>query len=299
MGCMETWMGFYIGEFPITYFGLPIGENMGQLKSWKPVVEKFKNRLAGWKAKNNVVLGASYIGEIDSRKLAIGNGGGDLRRRVGGYGLGLLKAYTAYVGDWGHYGRVYVVMRGEVGEGRDIRFRVDRWVDNRRLYDRFPRLFHLDSRKEGSVMDKLKWVNNGWVGAWDWSRNISGRVCREYDDLIEALGNVAVSNSCKDRWRWTLGEDGDFKVKILASLIEEKILQVKNGGHDTRWNNLCKLLAVASIIFWQWHQSSLAVGTYTASGNSNLAVGMPCVFYSQQSSPKLDAPFAFKFSRIK
>nr|GEX29067.1 reverse transcriptase domain-containing protein [Tanacetum cinerariifolium] len=41
------------------------------------------------------------------------------------------------------------------------------------------------------------------------------------------------------------------------------------------------------------------VGTYTASGNSNLAVGMPCAFYSQQSSPKLDAPSAFKFSRIK
>ncbi|GKD73006.1 hypothetical protein Tco_1331288, partial [Tanacetum coccineum] len=59
---------------------------------------------------------------------------------------------------------VYV---GEVGDGRDIRFWVDRWVDNRRLYDRFPRLFHLDSRKEGSVMDKILWVNNGWVWAWD------------------------------------------------------------------------------------------------------------------------------------
>nr|GEV56936.1 hypothetical protein [Tanacetum cinerariifolium] len=61
----------------------------------------------------------------------------------------------------------------------------------------------------------------------------------------------------------------------------------------------CKLLAVASLIFWKWQQPSLAVGTYTASGNSHLAVGMPCAFYSQQSSPKLDAPSALKFSRIK
>nr|GFB09741.1 hypothetical protein [Tanacetum cinerariifolium] len=30
----------------------------------------------------------------------------------------------------------------------------------------------------------------------------------------------------------------------------------------------CKLLAVASLIFWQWQQPSLAVGTYTASGNT-------------------------------
>nr|GEY83200.1 hypothetical protein [Tanacetum cinerariifolium] len=61
----------------------------------------------------------------------------------------------------------------------------------------------------------------------------------------------------------------------------------------------CKPLGVASLIFWQWQQPSLAVRTYTASGNSNLAVGMPCAFYSQQSSPKLDAPSAFKFSKIK
>ncbi|GJR37931.1 reverse transcriptase domain, reverse transcriptase zinc-binding domain protein [Tanacetum coccineum] len=86
---------------------------------------------------------------------------------------------------------------GEVGDGRDIRFWVDRWVDNSRLCDRFSRLFHLDSRKEGGVMDKIS-----------------------------------------DRWRWTLGEDGDFKVKILTSLIEEKILQVENDGHDTYWNKL-------------------------------------------------------------
>nr|GEX12438.1 retrovirus-related Pol polyprotein from transposon TNT 1-94 [Tanacetum cinerariifolium] len=51
------------------------------------------------------------------------------------------------------------------------------------------------------------------------------------------------------------------------------------------------LLVVASIF--------TGSGTSTASGNSNMAVGMPCAFYSQQSSPKLDAPSAFKFSRIK
>nr|GFB17837.1 hypothetical protein [Tanacetum cinerariifolium] len=61
----------------------------------------------------------------------------------------------------------------------------------------------------------------------------------------------------------------------------------------------CKLLAEGSPFFWQWEHPPMAVGTYTASGNSLLAVGMPCAFYSQQSSPKLDAPSALKFSRIK
>nr|GFD14210.1 putative reverse transcriptase domain, aspartic peptidase domain protein [Tanacetum cinerariifolium] len=34
--------------------------------------------------------------------------------------------------------------------------------------------------------------------------------------------------------------------------------------------------------FWQWEHPPLAVGTYTASGNSLLAVGIPFAFYSQQ-----------------
>nr|GFB45342.1 hypothetical protein [Tanacetum cinerariifolium] len=44
----------------------------------------------------------------------------------------------------------------------------------------------------------------------------------------------------------------------------------------------CKLLPVGSPFYWQWEHPPLAMGTYTASGNSLLAVGMPCAFYSQQ-----------------
>nr|GEU52953.1 putative reverse transcriptase, RNA-dependent DNA polymerase [Tanacetum cinerariifolium] len=36
-------------------------------------------------------------------------------------------------------------------------------------------------------------------------------------------------------------------------------------------------------VFDPWEHPPLAVGTYTASGNSLLAVGMPCAFYSQQT----------------
>ncbi|GKF96662.1 hypothetical protein Tco_0292483, partial [Tanacetum coccineum] len=41
-----------------------------------------------------------------------------------------------------------------------------------------------------------------------------------------------------DKWRWTLGGDGEFAVKELARLIEEKVLHLENGGHETLWNNL-------------------------------------------------------------
>nr|GFA19929.1 hypothetical protein [Tanacetum cinerariifolium] len=62
--------------------------------------------------------------------------------------------------------------RGDVGYGRDIRFWVDRWINNR------------------------------------------------------------------DRWRRTLSEDDDFKVKELTRLIKEKALQVESGSQETLWNSL-------------------------------------------------------------
>nr|GEW60582.1 ribonuclease H-like domain-containing protein [Tanacetum cinerariifolium] len=58
---MARWMRCYVGEFPFTYLGLPIRENMRRVKAWNTVVEKFKNRLADWKAK-------SMLG--DGKKLA-------------------------------------------------------------------------------------------------------------------------------------------------------------------------------------------------------------------------------------
>nr|GEY93818.1 hypothetical protein [Tanacetum cinerariifolium] len=48
----------------------------------------------------------------------------------------------------------------------------------------------------------------------------------------------------------------------------------------------------------QGELSSLAVGTSSGSGNLSLAVGMPCAFYSQQSSPKLDAPGEDAFNHL-
>ncbi|GJQ91220.1 RNA-directed DNA polymerase, eukaryota, reverse transcriptase zinc-binding domain protein [Tanacetum coccineum] len=76
-----------------------------------------------------------------------------------------------------------------LGDVRDIRFWFDRWVDNCRLCDRFPR---------------------------------------------SGLGGLGV----EDKWRWTLSGDGEFAVKELARLIEEKVLRVEIGGHEMLWNNL-------------------------------------------------------------
>lgn len=111
-------------------------------------------------------------------------------------------------------------------------------MDNRRLCDRFPRLYHLERRKEVSVKERGAWINNRWEWEWDWVRVVRGRVSREFDDLMGVLQFVVITYNCRDRWRWSLGEDGDFKVKALSRLIEEKILIPENGVQETLWNKL-------------------------------------------------------------
>nr|GFB51326.1 reverse transcriptase domain-containing protein [Tanacetum cinerariifolium] len=91
----------------------------------------------------------------------------------------------------------------------------------------------------------------------------------------------------------------NFELKqTLINLVQSNQFTGRQDPHNhLRFFNKCKLLAVGSLFFWQWDHPPLAVGTYTASGNSLLVVGMPCAFYFQQSSPKLDAPSTLKFSR--
>ncbi|GKA72262.1 hypothetical protein Tco_0778478 [Tanacetum coccineum] len=101
---------------------------------------------------------------------------------------------------------------GELGDGRDIRFWIDRWVDNQRLCDRFPMLYHLDRSKEGGCGIRGHGLMMGDVG------NGNG---------LEALGV-----------EWVLSEDDGFTVKELPRLVEEKILHVESGSRETLWNKL-------------------------------------------------------------
>ncbi|GKF34440.1 hypothetical protein Tco_0107640, partial [Tanacetum coccineum] len=72
----------------------------------------------------------------------------------------------------------------KVGIGRDVSFWLDRWIGDFRLCDRFPRSFHLDSRLEGRVVEKGRWVEGVWRWEWMWIREPTGIVCGEMEGLI-------------------------------------------------------------------------------------------------------------------
>ncbi|GKA75155.1 kinase-like domain, beta-lactamase/transpeptidase-like protein [Tanacetum coccineum] len=128
---MARWMKCGVGDFPFTYLGLPIGDNMRRVGAWNVVVEKFKSRLGEWKAKT-----MSFGGRLTLVKSVLGS-------------LPLYYFSMFRVLDF----RIFLC-GGGWDLGNDIRFWIDRWVGGVRLCDRFPR----DIR--GRVCNKFEDLQN-------------------------------------------------------------------------------------------------------------------------------------------
>ncbi|XP_052622513.1 uncharacterized protein LOC128127842 [Lactuca sativa] len=48
---MANILGCATGTFSFNHLGIPVGANMGLIKHWQPILDKFKSRLSDWKAK--------------------------------------------------------------------------------------------------------------------------------------------------------------------------------------------------------------------------------------------------------
>ncbi|GKD67985.1 hypothetical protein Tco_1322075 [Tanacetum coccineum] len=66
-------------SLPFTYLGLPIGANMNRSCNWKPIIDKFHNRLSSWKARS-----LSFGGRLALLKSVL--------RALGTYYFSLFKA---------------------------------------------------------------------------------------------------------------------------------------------------------------------------------------------------------------
>ncbi|GKC51628.1 reverse transcriptase domain, reverse transcriptase zinc-binding domain protein [Tanacetum coccineum] len=212
MSDMARWMRCEIGEFPFTYLGLPIRENMKRVNAWYPVVEKFKKRLASWKTKTmsfagRLTLVKSVLGSLQLYYFLIFrvplNVIKNLERIRKNFFWGELGAGKKL--SWVKWDSILLFVRGRGLNVGSLRAKnlplLGQWkgVSRDGVWGNIVKIGEeIDGlgvefasscvgilgdgrdirRKETSVMDKGGWVNNSWVWKWD-----------------------------RDRWRWSLGED--------------------------------------------------------------------------------------------
>ncbi|GKA71883.1 hypothetical protein Tco_0778099 [Tanacetum coccineum] len=76
----------------------------------------------------------------------------------------------------------------------------------------------------------------------------------------------------RDKWRsrWALDKDEEFTVKELARLLEEKILHIDSGDHETIWNKLVH--KQVSIFVWTSLKGRLSVSDNIQSIYDNLDI---------------------------
>ncbi|GKD55017.1 hypothetical protein Tco_1288404, partial [Tanacetum coccineum] len=82
--------------------------------------------------------------------------------------------------------------------------------------------------KEGRKMES---VSGNEIGC-------GSRALGDVDELLGVLHNIVVSTNCRDIWRWSLHDSGNFSVKVLTRMIEEKTLALDSSRQETMWNKL-------------------------------------------------------------
>ncbi|XP_071739167.1 uncharacterized protein [Rutidosis leptorrhynchoides] len=112
----------------------------------------------------------------------------------------------------------------EVGNGESIKFWSDIWIGSSSLMESYSRLYALESDKQVLVKDRIVQSGENWSLNWNWIRSPRGRAIEELEVLENLLSNVRLSNSSRDKWRWSLDKEGVFTTKQLTTLIDGKRL---------------------------------------------------------------------------
>ncbi|GJY77619.1 reverse transcriptase domain, reverse transcriptase zinc-binding domain protein [Tanacetum coccineum] len=227
---MASWMRCSVGELPFTYLGLPIKDCMRRESAWRNVVEKFKKRLSEWKAKT-----MSFGGRLTLALV----GKWWWRFKIEGDALWARVIKSIY-GESGGLEADGVGSRvGRSGIWRDI-VKVGGDIDKAGIdfSSSFSKM--LDRCKEDRVVDRGRWCEGVWRWEWDWVKEPRGRACGDVAELTKHLQNVILTPNCRDSWHWNLtqDEDGNFKVKDLAFMVDNVCLSMGNTTEETLWNKL-------------------------------------------------------------
>ncbi|GJU01676.1 hypothetical protein Tco_1112014 [Tanacetum coccineum] len=237
------------------YLGLPVDKRMWFVDGWDGVVNRLRERLSSWKAKN-----LSIGGRLTLVKYILGS--------IPIYYLSLFKAPMLVINTleslhrrffWGfkdsHRGISEVkwdsilvdVKNGGLGV-RSILAKppwkmeveavalISGRTNGTCLLELFPRLYALESFKDCKVNERRGLFNGVWGGTRSWRIPPRGRSVDDVSALISHIGNLHLCPLGSDKWAWVGDLSGSFKVKSLSNKIENILLNGSLlGEHGTCW----------------------------------------------------------------
>ncbi|XWS54083.1 hypothetical protein CRYUN_Cryun10bG0058400 [Craigia yunnanensis] len=106
-----------------------------------------------------------------------------------------------------------------IGDGHNIRFWCDEWIEGVVLKLVFPMIFALLVNKEGKVRDFGRWINKSW--SWNivlrrslfgWELHLSSKIC-------VILKGFVVCDNLKDSFIWKGSSSGRYSASLYCKSI--------------------------------------------------------------------------------
>ncbi|GJT07167.1 hypothetical protein Tco_0841629 [Tanacetum coccineum] len=241
------------GTLPFMYLGILVGKNMHFCNGWTEVIDRLRDRLSSWKAKN-----LSIGGRLTLVKSVLGS--------VPLYFLSLFKAPLKVIkklesircrffwgfkdGDKGKWKWSFLIEGDALWRkviksfyGEDGGFNDSLRDDGVRLMDRFPRLFALESNKDCFIFERWAHTNGVWRGVWMWRIPPCGRSLDDVSSLCSLISDLSLSSEGFDKWQWALDASGVLIVSKLCPFceLEDETLKhclIKCSHVQTLWRKV-------------------------------------------------------------
>ncbi|XP_071728890.1 uncharacterized protein [Rutidosis leptorrhynchoides] len=231
LSLLASWFGCKEGSFPFNYLGLPIGENLRSQKSWKPVYDKFKNRLSDWKAKS-----ISFGGRLTLIKSVLNS--------LPLYYFSLFKVPLS-------------VIKELEGQGKETSFWDESWCGEECFHTAFPRLFRLELNKTATVANRIGWAEGSAVFKWEWACEPKWRASSELSKLCDIISSYTTSGKSNDAWTWKYENNGIYTTKSLTSILHGLAVASRVTPEPTILNKLVP--QKIDIFIWRAAKNKLPV----------------------------------------
>ncbi|MFS7938860.1 hypothetical protein Hanom_Chr05g00444771 [Helianthus anomalus] len=136
--------------------------------------------------------------------------------------------------------------------------RIDKWLCEEALKDKFPNLFRLEKDKLASVADRCDMQGEGALVFWNKVKAVlADSVVAEREICLDAVNRVQLSE-VQDKWQWLGDDSGSFSVKSANFWLQktdqqraEFVLEWCNivTLHQSVGLNGVKKIALQGIIF--------------------------------------------------
>ncbi|KAF5772400.1 putative reverse transcriptase zinc-binding domain-containing protein [Helianthus annuus] len=127
------------------------------------------------------------------------------------------------------------VLRGNLGNGRQLRFWLDTWLGNQPLKAVYPSLYSLGKSKGVVIADRLKRIGTSRVLVWDWIRAPSSTVeLSDKQRLEDQLHSVTLLDR-DDTWIWSHDSDVVFQIASVKKWLRGPVSS--NAEFGFKWSS--------------------------------------------------------------